>query len=329
MAKPPNKKIPAKKKALSSQRPKPRAAGDPHKVARKKTSQSKKNDPRFVLPVATNKRKIFRTKKQKSHREVEKKQTAYMSMGEHFDALRWHLMRSLFYVVLLAIISSFFYQEIWELVMRPMASIIEIAKSKGIVVKTMTTKISDGFLIKLKVVIMFGVMMAVPAIIMEMWSFIVPAMSRSLKRWGSLIIIAAVILFWGGVAFSRFGVWPMVNEFLIFEWQLPEVKTATMVIQPNLYLTVNEYLGFFFSFHFAFGATFQLPIISVILGLLGVLRWGLFIKSWRGALVVIAILSAAITPPDVFSMIAIMLPLTFLYLVSGFLVWLIQRKKGY
>lgn len=307
-------------------------------VAVKATPKSKKavenlKKRKSIPPVKKSPEEIEREKKRiELQREIERRKSGYMPVGDHLEELRWRIIRIVFWVFFFSIISFFFYKEIWEFVMGPILPLIENAeKQDNMVVKIITNKLTDFFIIQFKAVVMVGVIAAIPFILYEIWGFIVPALKRPSRLWGTLLLITSVALFWGGGLFARFGIWPLVTKFLIYDWMPPgmllETGEISKIVQPEVHLTIGDYLSFFFSFHFAFGAVFELPVVSIILALIGILRSGFFTASWRFAVVIIAVASALITPPDPFSMIAIMIPLLILYTISGFIVYAIEKTK--
>lgn len=260
-----------------------------------------------------------------------RREQGYMPIGEHLEELRWRLMRSVIWVAVFSVIGAFFYEYLWNFVMGPIVPLIEHARQDNLVVKMITNKMTDFFMIYVKIVILSGLIFALPAILFEIWGFIVPALDKALKRWGYALLIFAILLFAGGVTLARVFIWPLVTHFLIYDWIPPglpvEFGPAGAGLLPEVHLTIGDYLSFFFGFHIAFGSAFELPVVSMILAFMGVLHTGFFFKSWRVAILVIAIASALITPPDVISMLALMAPLILLFIFSGFLVFLIDRKS--
>lgn len=251
-----------------------------------------------------------------------------MPLIDHLEELRWRLFRSILWVAFFSAICAVFYDVVWPFVMEPLQPVMSQAEKTGMVVKLITTKLPDYFLIKLKVVLICGAILAMPVMIMELWRFIVPALEKTSRKAGYLMLGVAIILFWTGALLARQYMWPMIVHFLIFEWTPPAIEGALAGMTPEVHLTIGEYLSFFFSFHFAFGLACQLPIISLVLAMMGILHSQFFISTWRYAIIVIAVLSAMITPPDVASMLIMMAPLTALYGISGLIVKIFERKKA-
>ncbi|MCB1200658.1 MAG: twin-arginine translocase subunit TatC [Leptospiraceae bacterium] len=254
-------------------------------------------------------------------------QQGYMPVGDHFDELRKRLIFTILYVIIFSIAASFFYEMIWQFLMGPVAKFV--GNTSGTPVKIIATKLTDFFAVKFKLIIFTGVLAATPLIIWEIWGFMLPAFSGKTRKWGWGIIVAATALFWGGVIFCRFGVWDLVAEMLIFGWTPPgiSIENTTELVQAELHITMADYLSMFFAFHFAFGVSFEMPVVSVILALTGILKAKMFWANWRMAILVIAVVSAILTPADILSMLAMMVPLVILFLLSGLLVGMIEKNS--
>ncbi|HRP69195.1 MAG TPA: twin-arginine translocase subunit TatC [Turneriella sp.] len=253
----------------------------------------------------------------------------FMPMSAHLEELRKRLFRSILWILGGAVVSYFFYTKVWDFLMGPVAQLILKSRLPDMPpVKIMTTRLGDNFAIEFKILLLAGFILAFPFIIFEVWRFITPALSASFRRKGSIVLLASVILFWCGVIFARLVTWGTVADFLIFQWLPPPVIiSATEVIRPEVNLTVSDYLSFFTGFHLAFGLSFQLPVVSVLLGSLGIVSSGMYFRYWRHAIVVLCVFSIVIMPPDIFAMLTLMAPMLLLYFLSGFLVKFIERKQ--
>jgi sec-independent protein translocase protein TatC len=259
-----------------------------------------------------------------------REEQGYMPMSEHLGELRKRLMRSLIWVVVFSIVSYFFYEAVWNFLMGPVADLVRKSHLPNMPpVKIMTTRLGDNFAIEFKVLLLAGFIASFPFIIFETWRFITPALPAGIRRWGSVILISSVILFWCGVLFARMVTWKTVVDFLVFQWLPPPIAiSATESIRPEINLTISDYLSFFTGFHLAFGLSFQLPVVSVLLGSIGVISSGLFFRFWRHAIVILCLFSIVVMPPDVFAMLSLMIPMMGLYFISALLVRMIERKKA-
>ncbi len=276
-----------------------------------------------IKSIQKNKKKI--SKSDRYLRDLKDRQ-AYMPFTDHFEELRKKLIRSILSIIATAIVSFFFYDIIWQYVMNPLVHLIQQTGEKNSNIKIVTSRLQDDFLIQFKAVFMVGVLAAMPYIVFELWGFIIPALEVSHKKLSYLILVASIILFAVGTLFAHFYIWPLVIKFFLFEWTPPAIAAADgTLIHTQKYLSIPEYLSFFISFHFAFGICFQLPVVSVLLSFAGIINSSMFFRSWRTAIVIIALVSANLTPPDWVSMIALMLPLVVLFCISAFFVYLIEK----
>ena len=252
-----------------------------------------------------------------------------MPMSAHLGELRKRLMRAVLWVIAFSTASYFFYNLVWTFIMGPVADLIRKSKLPDMPkVTIMTTRLGDNFAVEFKILLLAGFILAFPFILFEIWRFITPALSAAIRRWGSIILISSVALFWCGVLFARLVTWGTVADFLVFQWLPPPiVLSATESVRPDINLTIADYLSFFTGFHLAFGLSFQLPIVSVLLGSIGVISSGLFFRYWRHAIVVLCLFSIVVMPPDVFAMLTLMLPMMGLYFISAVLVRLIEGRK--
>ncbi|MBV6493058.1 MAG: Sec-independent protein translocase protein TatC [Turneriella sp.] len=258
-----------------------------------------------------------------------RKDQGFMPMAGHLNELRTRLMRSLLWILIFSTVSYFFYARVWDFIMGPVAALIRKSRLPDMPsVKIMTTRLGDNFAIEFKILLLAGFILAFPFILFEIWRFITPALSEKFRRKGSVILLASMALFWSGVIFARLVTWGTVADFLIFQWLPPPVVlSATESIRPEVNLTVADYLSFFTGFHLAFGLSFQLPIVSVLLGSLGIVSSRLYFRYWRHAIVVLCLFSIVVMPPDVFAMLTLMVPMMVLYFLSGFLVKTIEKRQ--
>jgi sec-independent protein translocase protein TatC len=133
------------------------------------------------------------------------------------------------------------------------------------------------------------------------------------------LIIATTLLFYLGVAFSFLVVSPMVITFLL--------TFGTDVMQPLL--GVGPYFAFVARLSLAFGLIFELPVLIFFLSVAGILEPRMLLRTWRYALVLIAVAAAVLTPPDIFSQVAMAIPVTLLYLGSVLVsIWATRRRRS-
>ena len=228
----------------------------------------------------------------------------------HLTELRTRIIRSLLAVGIFSLIAWNFSDFFFAIIRKP---ILPYLPQGGLIF----TAPMDKFMAHLKISILTGVILACPVWIHQSWMFIAPGLYKNEKKFGYYFISFGTFLFLTGVFFVYFIVYPMAFEFLL---NFGGSVDSAMI-------TINDYLSFFIKTTLVFGLAFELPLILTILGLLGVVNRSLLVKFRRYAVVLICILSAFITPPDVISMVLLVLPLYGLYELSILLVGWFQPKS--
>lgn len=166
---------------------------------------------------------------------------------------------------------------------------------------------AEVFFSYLKVAVFTGFLGTLPVTLWQVWSFIAPALTKKEKRLCMVLIPAATILFYAGLAFSFFLVLPLAIQFFM------GFSTETLLPMFSL----ESYLSFFITFTLPFGITFELPIVLIVLGRLGIIDRD-FLKRKRKAFIVIAFIFAAVISPtgDIFTQTMIAIPMIVLYEMS-------------
>ncbi len=235
---------------------------------------------------------------------------ASQSLVEHLTDLRKCLLRSVMAVVIGFCICWIFSEQLFNIIRQPIAPFL---KEGGLIF----TAPMDKFLAHIKVSLLASVILSCPFWIYQIWLFIAPGLYEKEKKYGIAFIFSGSFLFLLGVSFVYFIVYPMAFDFLM--------NFGGGVDAPMI--TISDYLSFFTTTTLVFGAAFEMPLILTILGILGVIDHHFLSKMRRYAIVVLAALSALITPPDVISMFAMLVPLTLLYELSIILVKIFGRDK--
>jgi sec-independent protein translocase protein TatC len=163
-----------------------------------------------------------------------------------------------------------------------------------------------------------GIILALPIILLIFWGFITPALSRKVANLGKIIVGSSSFLFWSGVYFCWRFVFPISIEYMLIGI-LPE---GTMPWIP-----LEKYYSFLLMMHAGLGMLFQLPLLFVILGAIGILTLEWHLKVWKYMLVGLTILAAILTPPDVVSQVLFMIPLSVLYGLALIIIWFIEKGK--
>lgn len=165
------------------------------------------------------------------------------------------------------------------------------------------TSVISPFIVPLKILLMAAFLIALPVVLYQAWAFVAPGLYSYEKRLVLPLVVSSTLLFFGGVAFSYYFVFGQVFKFI------QSFAPASITAAPD----IEAYLNFVLTMFLAFGLTFEVPIVVIVLARLGILSIAQ-LKAWRGYFVVIAFVVAAIvTPPDVVSQLALAIPMCLLY----------------
>ena len=237
-----------------------------------------------------------------------------MSFLQHLDELRWRLVRIAIAVISVAVV-LWIYQE-WV-----MNHVFLVLKEKefitfkllcayfGVCVSDTTVKmqsmtVSGQFNYAMMMSLMGGLIITAPYIFYQIWSFIKPGLKKNELRAAKGLVFYVSLCFFLGVLFGYFVVAPLTVQFFGSFQISPEIENN---------FTVGSYMGTVISTVFYTGILFLLPIVSYILTKIGLIGPEFLKKYRRHAIVVILIISAVITPPDILSQIIVSIPIIVLY----------------
>jgi sec-independent protein translocase protein TatC len=178
------------------------------------------------------------------------------------------------------------------------------------------TSLAEGFMLRLQVCVIAGLIVAAPFLTMEAWGFVSPALTREEKRPLRWIGPFSVFLFAAGVSLCYFILPTAVRWFMSY---VPPNAEVHLFMTQNLLFVVKMLL--------AFGIAFELPIALMFLGKIGIINSSLMKRYWRQAIVLTALFAAIITPSnDAFSMLMMAVPLCILFVLSILLVKIVEPK---
>ena len=242
------------------------------------------------------------------------------SFVNHLAELRSRLVKSVIYLFIFFVICYFFSENIYSFLVTPYADAVKDGNSQR---RLIFTALQETFLTYLKVAFFASFFITSPFILIQIWKFIAPGLYDHEKSAIMPYLVLTPILFFLGGALVYYLVMPLaIKFFLSFE------SSGLITNLPiQLEAKVNEYLSLIMKLIFAFGLSFQLPVVLSLLARIGVVD-SEFLKTRRKYVVVIIFAAAAIlTPPDPITQIGLAIPLLILYELSILSVSLIEKKS--
>ena len=251
-----------------------------------------------------------------------------MTFLDHLEELRWHIIRSLVAILVIAVVV--FINRVWvtdniylwpyqqDFPLHQWLSNWGVKDFAGVEVLPITTGPYDQFLLALGMAFVGGFIVAFPYVLWELWRFLKPGLHGHEKsRFRGAVFILSV-LFFVGVAFGYYIITPFSVSFLA-DFQVSEIVKNQW--------RINKIIGMINQIVIAGGVVFEMPVLVYILSKMGVITPAAMKKYWRHAAVVLMVLSALITPPDLLSQVLIFIPLAVLYRLSMGISAFVNRKR--
>ena len=225
---------------------------------------------------------------------------AQESLITHLIELRQRLMRALMAIVLVFLGLFHWSNHIYSLLARPLLRTLP----KG--GQLIATEVTAPFFVPMKVTMLAAFLIALPYVLYQIWSFVAPGLYAHEKRLALPLLVASVLLFFCGMSFAYFIVFPVVFGFI------SGVTPAGVAMMTD----IGKYLDFVMSMFLAFGVTFEVPVLVVLLVRVGVVSVAK-LREIRPYMIVTAfVIGAIFTPPDVLSQTMLAVPLWLLYEVG-------------
>ena len=248
----------------------------------------------------------------------EEKKLKEMSLLDHLTELRKRLLWCFVYLILIFIVCFYFADNLFAFLADPLVKLMDKERGQGFIY----TALQEAFFTELKVALFFALFFSFPVIAVQIWKFIAPGLYKHEKQTIMPYLIATPILFFLGGVLVYYLIMPLAIKFFL-SFESGGLATNLPI---ELELKVNEYLSLVMKLIFAFGLSFQLPVVLSLLARIGVVD-SKFLKERRKYVVVIIFTAAAVlTPPDPITQIGLAIPLLILYELSIFSVKIIEKK---
>ena len=216
---------------------------------------------------------------------------------EHLLELRRRLMWTIGGLLLCFLALMPFAQQLYTFVAQPLMATLPAGTSM------IATDVIAPFFVPVKVTLMAAFLLSLPHTLYQVWAFIAPALYQNEKRLVMPLVLSSVLLFFAGMAFAYFLVFPLVFKFL----------AGVTPVGVNMATDIDKYLSFILGMFVAFGATFEVPVVVVLLNRMGVVSLAQLRQARPYVIVGAFVLAAVITPPDVISQVLLAVPLIVLY----------------
>ncbi|MBC8103280.1 MAG: twin-arginine translocase subunit TatC [Cytophagales bacterium] len=239
---------------------------------------------------------------------------AQMELVEHLAELRNRIIRCALYIVIGMVVTYNLYDRIFTILAYPLAPILQ--KVGGVLV---ITGIQDGFLLRMQVSFLSGLVVAIPLVVLELWGFISPALTPEERKPVKYLAPFSVLLFLAGVAVAYASLPTAYGWMASYIPDIPPVPGGAngATSAATLFQNAQQYLLLTVKILLAFGVAFQLPIVLLFLARVGLITAGLMTTYWRHAVVIIATAAAILTPSnDPLTMLMMAVPMAGLYLLS-------------
>ncbi|MBN2158266.1 MAG: twin-arginine translocase subunit TatC [Spirochaetes bacterium] len=243
--------------------------------------------------------------------EAEERGDIPMSFVDHLDELRSRILISAIVFFILTVAGFIFSDELLAFINKPFTD-------TGL--KLNVFKLSEGFMMRLKVAAIAALIVWIPFLVLQIWRFILPAITKKDRMFTRISLLSSILLFYTGVAFVYFLLMPLTVKVLL-SFVAKDISNV---------IGASEYISFVFLFCFLMGAMFEFPIVIMVLTRIGILTPQVLISRRKWAIVGVFIISAIITPTqDILTQSLVAIPLMGLYEASIIIsrLTLIRKKK--
>jgi sec-independent protein translocase protein TatC len=229
----------------------------------------------------------------------------------HLLELRTRLLRAAIAVTIAFIPCAFYSNRLFNYLSQPLVAKLPAGQ------KLIATSVTATFTAPLKLAFIAGLLIAMPYVLYQVWAFVAPGLYRREKRFAVPLLVSSILLFYAGCAFAYFMIFPLIFRFFV----------ATTPRDVQLMADVNYYLSFTMHLFVAFGVAFETPVAVVLLVLTNLVSLQKLRKARGYVLIIVFVIAAALTPPDVMSQTSMALPMYLLY-EGGLVFASIMSKKS-
>jgi sec-independent protein translocase protein TatC len=241
----------------------------------------------------------------------EQENLAEGSLISHLIELRNRLIRVVIAIAVLFVPCAIFSKRLFTLIAMPLIEKMPQGTSM------IATSVVAPVMAPLKLALFFSIFLAMPYVLYQAWAFVAPGLYKREKRFAIPLVVSSIVLFYAGVAFAYFVVFPLMFGFL--------TNTAPEGIQVMTDMT--NYLDFVVLLFFAFGIAFEIPVATVLLASTGLVRIETMTKNRGYIMLGIFVVAAFLTPPDAISQSFMAIPMYLLYEIGIVLCRMLLKER--
>ena len=250
---------------------------------------------------------------------ISKKNNKKIFLSNHLIELRNRFIYFYLFFSISFLISYLFIEDIFNFVINPFIDSVDFKENKRLIY----TGLAEAFFSYLKLALVSAFIFSSPFFIYQIWAFVAPGLLKREKKIIFPFLFLIPLMFLLGFVFLYYFIIPIAWDFFIAFDTSGLEKSFTLELEPK----INEYISLTLKLAFAFGIAFQLPTAIFLLTILGLTSPTDLQKKRRFVIVIIFLLSAIITPPDVISQIGLAIPVICLYEFSIFISKFFEKKK--
>lgn len=230
----------------------------------------------------------------------------------HLVELRDRLLRAVIAIGVLFVPCAIYSNELFTLVATPLIEKMPAGTSM------IATSLVSPFLAPLKLALFVALFAAMPYVLFQAWAFVAPGLYKHEKRFAVPLVVSSIVLFYCGVAFAYFVVFPIMFAFF----------TTSAPTGVQMMTDMQNYLDFVLLLFFAFGVAFEIPVATVLLASTGMVSVDAMGKNRGYVLLGIFVIAAFLTPPDALSQTMMAVPMYLLYEIGIILSRFLLKKRA-
>lgn len=246
-----------------------------------------------------------------------------LSFWEHLDVLRSSLIRILLITVVFGMVAFAMKEQLFDIVLAPSHDTFityRLMHAAPFHIELVNVGLTEQFMVHVKTAICFGFIVASPYILYTLYMFVSPALYDREKHYAVRVVFGGYVMFMIGI---------LINYFIIFPLTVRFLGTYQVSTSIHNLLSLESYVDTLMMMSLVFGILFEIPVISWLLAVFGVLKSKWMRRYWRQALVVIVVVAAVITPTgDAFTLAVVSLPIWLLYEGSILIVSVTEKGKA-